>query len=433
MKGVTDDITWSLGGVTLRSINGYFDMRNGYLYDGDGLDLASTHVVTDISQAYKTVSEDLQLSSSDQGRLRWVLGAYYYHEDSRSAILVDYTKSIQPLYVNVGYDPPGTVESRSTAAYGQVDFNLTDALVLTGGLRYTYDKMDVSRSATITDFGMPFFSFANVPDAASWKKPTWKLGTEYHLLPDAMWYLGYSRGYRSGGFNLQDTNPAFAPETLDAYETGIKSEWLERRLQVNGSVYYYRYNNKQEVEQDAVGISLYTNAGKATLKGVELELVARATDRLSFEASGSYLDARYDAFTTADPEYPALGVQDLAGRRLPYAPKFQVHVGPEYEQPLGSGLGSLTLRVDYSYTDAAFVRPFNMWTDRLPAYHRTNATLQWSSDERRWFVELYGKNLENEAVLSAFSETGPFNGNVHENAYLDPRTYGIRVRYHFSE
>jgi outer membrane receptor protein involved in Fe transport len=74
-----------------------------------------------------------------------------------------------------------------------------------------------------------------------------------------------------------------------------------------------------------------------------------------------------------------------------------------------------------------------MWTDRLPAYHRTNATLQWSSDERRWFVELYGKNLENEAVLSAFSETGPFNGNVHENAYLDPRTYGIRVRYHFSE
>jgi iron complex outermembrane recepter protein len=432
MQGVTGNVGWTLGDdVTLRSISGYFDMTNRNIYDGDGLDFPSTQVVTSISQEYKTFSEELQLSSSDQDRFRWVAGAYYYHEDSNSAILVDYTKSIQPLYVNVGYDPPGIVHSRSLAAFGQGDFKVTDKLILTAGLRYTYDKMDVSRSATITYFGTPLFSFANVPDEASWKKPTWKLGVEYHVTPDAMWYLSYSRGYRSGGFNLQDTNPAFAPETLDAYETGIKSEWLDRHLQVNGSIYYYNYNNKQEVEQDATGISFYTNAGKATIKGAELELVARATDQFSFDASASYLDAKYKDFSTADPEYPTLGVEDLAGRYVPYSPKVQVHVGPQYEQNLAPGLGSVTVRVDYSYTDQSFVRPFNMPTDLLPAYHRTNASLQWHSDNRRWFAELYGKNLENKAVLSSFSETGPFNGNVHQNAYLDPRTYGIKLRYHF--
>lgn len=432
-RGATGDVRWDLGGATLRSISGYFYSSTGNTYDGDGTDLPQAKEIVSLSQTYKTFSEELQLSSNGTGRLKWLLAGYFYHENSQSAIIVDYRTSSSPFFLDLATNP-GKVNSRSLAAFGQLDYNLTDKLVLTAGLRYTADRIKVLRSSKATYFGFPLAAlpdYTNVPDQASFSKPTWKFSANYHLTPDVLFYATYSRGYRSGGFNLQDLEPAYKPETLDDFEGGFKTSLLDRHLQLNGGLFYYKYKNKQEVRQGANNLSAYENAAKSHIKGAELEIQARPDRNLSFDASLSYLDAKYDSFDTADSEQPQLGVQNLAGRSVTDAPPWQAHVGVEYGRDLGSGLGRLSLRVDQSITDNSYVRPFNLVTDRIPSYARTNARVLFESADSHVTAELYVRNIQNYNTISSFAATGGFNANIHQIAYLEPRTYGFKLGYKF--
>lgn len=429
-KGVTGNLQWNLGSISLRSITGYFDMNTGVTYDADGFDLPSTRGVGKFDSKYKTFSQELQVASDSTARLRWLLGGYYYHESSSYALLYDATTASVPFLIDY-YTNPGEVRSRSLAAFGQLDFKATEKLTLTAGLRYTHDHMSVLRSGSFILLGTPLFDYTDIADAKGWSKVTWKFGANYQFTRDVMAYASYSRGYKSGGFNLQDTNPAFNPETLDAYEVGIKSQLLDRRLQLNASVYRYDYKNKQESTANATGFTVFENAGAATLTGAEFELLARVTTRFSVDGSVSYLHAKYDRYDSADPENLAAGVQSLAGNQLTDAPKWQAHAGAQYAQPLGDGRGTLTLRGDYSFTDHKYARAFNLPTDRLPSYSRSNAHLTWESDNHVWMAELYVDNIENKDVVNSFADTSAFQSYVHQNIYLPPRTYGGRLRYRF--
>lgn len=428
-SGLTADVAWNLDEVTLRSITGYFDMKTGNTYDADGIDLPTVKSVGYFRSTYETFSQELQLASDPARSLRWLFGGYYYHEDSASEIFVDASKTIVPYVVD--FKRPNTVKSESLAAFGQIDYSVTEDFNLTAGLRYTHDSMDVVRSGAFYLMGAPVFSFSNLPASESWSKVTWKLGANYDLTDNAMAYASYSRGYKSGGFNLQDTNPAFSPEILDAYEVGLKSQLANKRLQLNGAFFYYDYSDKQESKADATGFSVFENAGAATLYGAEIELLARVTAALTVDGSVSYLHSKYDEYKTADPENLAAGVQDLAGNKLTEAPKWQVHLGAQYEVPLEQKRGTLTARFDYSYTADKYVRAFNLPSDRLKSYGRSNARLWWENDGRDWTVEIYVDNIENNDVVNSFSETSPFAGNSHIEVFLPPRTYGLKVNHRF--
>lgn len=429
-KGGTGTIEWNLGGATLRSVTGYFDLKTGVTYDEDGTDLPSLKSSAYFVSKYKTFSQELQLSSSGSGPLKWLLGAYFYDEKSsyEGGVFVDGG----PNPFTVDLTPPGVVKAKSYATFGQIDYEVFDRLTLTGGLRYTIDKMAVRRSVGFTVVNIPAFNFGftNVPDSDEWKKLTWKLGANYKFNNTTMAYASYSRGYKSGGFNLQDALPAFRPEVLDAYEVGVKSTFFDRRLQLNGSVYYYDYTDKQESVADPTGFSAFQNAGAATLYGLELEAIAQPFDGFTIDGSLSYLHSKYDSFNTADPENLAAGVRDLSGNKLTEAPKMQIHIGAQYEISLGSS-GTLTPRVDYSHTSSKYARPFNLATDRIPAYGRTNASLSWKSVDGNWAGELYVQNIENKDVLNSFSDTSPFLNYQHLEVFLPPRTYGIRLTRRF--
>lgn len=428
-KGITGEISWDLGGVSLRSVTGYFNMRTGSTYDADGIDLPQVHSEGLFDSKYKSFSQELQLASDSGGPLKWLLGAYYYNERSSARILIDASTAFVPYVVD--FLDPSRVKSRSAAIFGQVDYEVTDALTLTGGLRYTHDKMDVVRSGAFYLAGAPLFAYSDVPANDGWKRATWKLGANYQFSRDIMAYLSYSRGYKSGGFNLQDTGAAFRPEILDAYEAGFKTDLIDRMLRLNGSLFYYDYKDKQEIRADITGFSVFENAGAATLYGAELEMLARITSNLSVDTSFSYLHSRYDRYNTADPENPAAGVQDLAGNNLTEAPKWQVHMGGQYDLPLGAGNGKISARVDYAFTDGKYVRAFNLPTDRLDSYSRTSARIWWESDNSRWHAELFVDNIENKDVVNSFSETSPFAGNFHIDTYLPPRTYGFKLSHRF--
>lgn len=431
LRGATGQITWNLGGATLKSISGYFKTSTENDLDGDGLDLPATQIVDKSAQEYKTFSQEFQIASAGAGPFKWLAGLYYYNENSQNGLFFDASKSQStlPLFIDF-YSRPSKVKAESMAAFGQIDYSVTDRFVVTIGARYTYDKERVRRTGLVSIGPVILANYFDVPAHESWKRPTWKIGANYHLTDDAMVYANYSRGYRAGGFNLQDLNGGFNPEKLDAYEAGLKSQWLDRRLQVNASGFYYDYRDKQEFVEDPFGFSEIVNAGAATLKGGELELVAKPINPLLFDASVSYVDAKYNRFASADPERVALGVLDLKGNRLSNTPKWQIHGGAQYAYELGDG-SKLTMRVDHTWVDSNYVRAFNLPSDKIPAYHRTNATLTWNSNKGAWEVQLYVKNLENKDVQSSFIASGAPQEFAHLVSYLDPRTYGAKLRYKF--
>ena len=377
--------------------------------------------------------------SSDESELKWVVGAFYYKENQD--IFIDVFQGLASPRFRIVV--PAESENTSWAAFGQLDYALTDRITLVGGLRYTKDRK--IRTAGV-GFGAeggplpPLTVAVNVGSEDEWDKVTGKLGINYQFNDNSMAYVSWSRGYKAGGFNTTQTEP-YDPEIVDAYELGLKSQWLENRLQANLAAFYYDYQDKQDVQQiTAPGALLFRatrNASTATINGIELELQALVTGGLSVDMSVGYLNAEFDDYTTFDPLFPLLGDQDLSGNRLPYSPEWTVHVGAQYEWDLGSNLGRLTARTDYSWVDDRWTNAFNRLGggsiqgtegDFLPDYEVINARFQWESASANWLVALYANNLTDE-VIKLRSGTQA-DGSVR-SSYYAPRTYGLNLTYTF--
>jgi iron complex outermembrane receptor protein len=197
------------------------------------------------------------------------------------------------------------------------------------------------------------------------------------------------------------------------------------------SAYYNDYTDKQEqlLGDDGQGgfVRTFRNAGAASIPGIEIELQALPSEYFMVDASISYQEARYDAYTTDDPSNPAAGLQDLTGNHLLDSPDLTVNTGVQVEWPLGGSLGVLLARVDFSWVDERYFRAFNLPSDRADSYHRTNATLKWRSPAQAWDAQLYVKNIEDDDTLANYVLAGARGIKF----YHEPRTYGVRVGYRF--
>ncbi|WP_257551544.1 TonB-dependent receptor [Sphingopyxis sp. DBS4] len=259
---------------------------------------------------------------------------------------------------------------------------------------------------------------------SSWTAWTPKIGIDYDLADDVMAYASATRGFKSGGFQLGDGRP-FLPEYVWSYEVGLKSTLLDRRLRANFSAFYYDYTNLQVVEYNN-GVASTTNAGKATIKGVEAELMARPFDRLTLTSTIAYLDARYDVY------FDDVGAS-LKGKRLPNAPKWNITFGGEYKASLGGGM--LTLRTDISWRDSVFFKPSNNPLFSGNATTLINGRVTWQPASEAWEIALYGRNLTNERYVSystiGTDATGVSNPTLPLYIYGEPRQYGLQLRYFF--
>ena len=435
--GVSMNISWDLGGMEFRSLSAYDETVKSDIGDEDGGNTLRSE--TTVATTTDTFTQEFQLISTDDSHLQWVVGAFYYKENQD--FFIDGLRGLASPRFRIVV--PGELENTSWAAFGQLDYALTDRLTLVGGLRYTKDKK--TRTAGV-GFGVedgpfpPLTVAVNVGSEDEWSKVTGKLGINYHLNDDAMAYASWSRGYKAGGFNVTQTEP-FGPETVDAYEVGLKSQWLESRLQANVAAFYYDYQDKQDVQQisapGALLIRATRNASTANVKGVEFEVQALVTDGLSVDMSVGYLDAEFDEYITFDPLFSMLGDQNLSRNALPYSPEWTAHLGAQYEWNLDDNLGRLTARVGYSWVDDRWTNAFNRLGggpiqgtegDFLPDYEVINARLQWESASANWLVALYANNLTDE-VIKLRSGTQS-NGSVR-SSYYAPRTYGLNLTYTF--
>ncbi|MNL10340.1 Pesticin receptor precursor [compost metagenome] len=297
--------------------------------------------------------------------------------------------------------------NRSYAAYGQASYDLTERLSLTGGLRYTYEDKTFARTQTLYPGATalpgrndPGLLLTDIDTGQDWDSWSPKLGLDYKVSDDVLAYVSVSRGFKSGGFDGRSNDAAgaapFDPETLWAYEGGVKSTWFDRRLTANAAVFWNDYTDLQlsSFTSDGAGgfAALFTNAGAATIRGAELELVARPIRPLTLNATISYLDARYD-------EYVGPGGLDISHqRKLVNAPEWSGRLGAIYVADLGAN-GSLTLGADASYRSKTYPTVSSSEILAQDGYTLVNAFVRWNDADDHLFVELGGKNLTDERYI----------------------------------
>ncbi|MBL4639177.1 MAG: TonB-dependent receptor, partial [Kordiimonadaceae bacterium] len=327
---------------------------------------------------------------------------------------------------------------RSYAAYGQADIPLTDALTLTAGLRYTYEEKEFLRVQEFFGATTPLvpqigqgFRATDVDVTESWSNVSPKLGLNYHLNDGHMIYASVSKGFKSGGFdgrsNTAGDARSYEPETLWAYEVGSKATVADRRATVNIAAFYNDYKNLQLSSfiagEDASFVALFTNAGAATIKGIELEVVGRATANLNLSGSVTYTDAGYD-------EYIGPGGTDISDERsLVNAPKWTLYLAADYDVEVGSG-ASILLHADASYRSKTYPTVSSSEILAQDGYGLMNAQVTYRSESEVWELFAGIKNITDKRYRSHGFDLSDSLG--YELGYYGaPRTWSVGLRASF--
>jgi len=413
---------WQLNdAIRLDYLYGYWESDETILSNWDGTPILLYG--TDRPAHYKQSSNELRLTYDAGGPLSFVAGLYLW--DSKYAIqLRSYVPSPDDFDVILDILQEGEQKTDSQAAFFEADYELTDALTFTLGGRYTEDKKESRQYGAVN-------TAPNHPDD-DWNEFTPRVGLRYELNSDVMLFATYSAGYRSGGFNgrvanLVDATQPYDPETVDNYEIGIKSEWLENRLRVNANVFYMEYDDKQEELQlpdnnDTGQKTVVENASSATIEGVELDIQAFISENLSLRANVGYLDSSYDDFT-----YQGLnGTVDLSGLEFRRAPDWTGSLDATYEWEMAGG--KAWIRGAYHYIGDHYVNVSNSPELKNSAQDLFDASINYSYDAFTFSV--YGRNLTDEdGYIHGYDVAGLWS----YAATRPPRTYGMEVVYNFGE
>ena len=465
---VTGILDWTLTDTTNLNLTvGYRDWDSDFLFNTDGTEIEITR--TTLSYESEQLSAELRLSG-ESGWGRWLVGAYWFDEDKYGALGL----------VRSGFTPPAVLVPRSfifraegtgeaTALFGQVDFKLADTWTLSAGLRYSDEKKgDFLRQSTLLPDNelLGLFTPNPIPDATpastrrvsrSWDAWTPRVGLEFRPSDDRLFYLTYSEGFKSGGFNdLSVVNPPFDPELVDSIEVGAKTEWLGGRLRANASAFYYDYTDLQVSVFASVGsitTTFTTNAAEATVQGLELDLVAKVTESLDIAASLAVLDATYDRFVTPYGSCTAVNVAldarcagrvglprliDAAGNRLNNAPEFKGSVSATYRFDLSGG-GSISLQGAAHHQGRVYFLPANTTVMSQSSYTLVDARIGYENESGDLAVGAFVKNLADEDYfhnIVQFTSTSDARKDVFAigNALGYPaagRQWGVEVTYRF--
>lgn len=431
-RGLSAVANWRLPWATLTSISGYRDSRVRWSSDQDNTEVAVT--VFNMVERSKQYSQELRLAG-DFGRGNWLVGGYYFKENIFG--YNDFTPMTRavtggPNTLARGLYYGGDIEAESYAVFGQVDFEITDALILQLGARYSDESKRVDEFTTRLDL-------ATAPTADPVIRATQKasvsadsfsprVGLQYKLSRDAMVYASYSKGFKSGGFNLGAINPAYAPEELTSYEIGLKADWLDGRLRTNLSAFDYSYDNLQV--QKLVGATVQVvNAASAKIRGIEAELKAIPVEHLELGIDMSFFDSKYRNFSTADPARAELGVIDLSGNRLSQAPDYTISASAQYTVP--TAVGDFRFRIESRWVDRVYFSPFNVEETSQDANSKINLFLNYKHRDGRWTASAFVRNLTDKTTVASSQVSASLFGFPVLGAFDPPRTYGFELGHAF--
>ena len=449
-------VEFDLGAASLKSISAYRNVKwsDSLDLDGSPLPVALTQRFTN----YHAYSQELQLTGKIlEDRLHYVVGAYYFK---------DTAKTNNPQFFFAGgtaFDSRYASHTDAIAVYAQADFSVTDRLTLTGGLRYTHEKKDITRTlillndATVPPALLPMtlinLPYGGVPDA-KYNNVSPTANIRYEITDDVNVYARYAKGFKSGGFN-GETNVVDAPtaacpsgapelcdpykaETVDSYEIGLKSKLLDNRLQLNIAGFWDEHKNLQLSVFLGTGAaaSVVRNAASARIRGLEFEAIAKPIDWLTLNASFAVLDTKYKNFIDG-------GVNVSNNRAFPHAPKYTASLGADWTVAEGD-YGKFNLIGDMNFVSSYYTFPYAL-TAPLPSDQTAEAT----RSQGRTIVNVRGvlsdiplggvkgqlsvwaRNLLREKNPQNFIDFGPTFGGLTVAYFPDPRTYGVTMGVRF--
>jgi iron complex outermembrane receptor protein len=412
------------------SVSSYRSFTTASRQDEDGVDETYAYFDTLNEESSSQFYQELRLNG-DHGKVRWVGGFNYYLERSaQNTLATTTTDSLNAIAQNSLPVPPipnyplpdgrlwneavqNRADTDSYAFFGDMTWEMIDHLDVTAGLRYTHDDKCFSwlvlpNQLLGKEFDQIFAGPAYpaemknhwITSEKSWSNLSPRAAVVYHWSADAMSYLSYSRGYKSGGFGSVQVLSEFEPEFIDNYEAGIKSEWFGKRLKANAAFFYNRYDNKQDVvfeQQGALG-AFVTRTGNAEGLGLNLELAWLPLDHLRFGINYGYLDAHWTDRTVNAIDYQTgtSSLINLSGQPLA-ALNHQLAATLDFEQPLVE-YGSLLLHLDHRYAspqhfNAADAESYFDYDGRDADYNLTNARLSWRDPSKHWEIALWAENL----------------------------------------
>ena len=438
-EAVTGILEWSNGPFSLKSITGYRDQNSLTLTPlGDG----STPNGFDLTgEPANQVSEELQAHYNTR-RLHATMGLYYFHENDASIPgVVPFLKSTIDRGFGIPFAAPdyyvdfveygGKLHTTAKAAFAQASYEVIDGLTLTAGIRYSEERAsaDLTNSFSLTAPWTPQTPPPPVDyvNSASFSSATPKFGIEYQLTPRTMLYASYSKGFKSGGFDITVIAPAYQPEKVTDYEAGFKTTLLDNRLRLNLGGFYYDYTNLQVAE--VIGTTaITTNAATAKIYGSEAEITYAPTDSFTLNFGGSWLHARYTQYFGPSEVQAALPGVDFSGRALDNAPDFSGHSDATYTWQLEKG--SLALRGEVEFATRAFFSPDNVDLVSQGAYAKENAFLTYAANAG-WGVTAFARNIGNKDTWVSGQVSDGLLGFPAHGAVAAPRTFGAELSYKF--
>jgi iron complex outermembrane recepter protein len=422
-EGLSLQLEQELGFATLVDTVAY--RKSVYRYNVD-FDLGpNPYSLNDARQADNQLTEELQLLSRNVGSLTWVAGMYLYnaHDGYEPQNLHFSGPAVNPVRPITQVVDQAEERTHSVAGYVQATQALPADSKLTLGLRYTTETRTLVGVQTGYLRGVTPVSLANVNSSIDTHTPTWRIALDHNFAEDVLGYVSYNRGFKSGGYNV--VAPALAPyqpEKLDAYELGLKTQFLERRLTLNTAAFYYDYKNIQ-VSRFVNGSPQVYNGGKATLYGLDSDVTLRVTEELTVTAGIELEHSKFKDFPNADfflscpGGYPAVCTKSATGKQLPQAPNASGTVNIDYRTSLMAG--ELHLNLNEVANSGYYYAPNNEY--KQSAYGLLNASIGWS----RGFYTLsfWGRNLTNFIYPLSVNQAP----TAVAAAYAAPRTYGITL------
>ncbi|WP_426341589.1 TonB-dependent receptor [Pseudoduganella sp. S-14] len=456
-KGASLRLRWDTPGLTFHSITGYETLDFYSRGDVDGGYGASFHPpmgpgfipfpveTADLIPDHKQWSQEFRVESNYKGPLQWIAGVFYFDEHIQiDSISFDSFTAGNPQ--NAAYATQQQ-DAKSYAAFGTINYTVSDAFKLRAGVRYTKDKKDFVATRVEPLLPPPNVATNYLNDTSN--NVSWDLSGTYTLNKDTNLFGRVATGYRAPSMQGRLFDLTSKPSQADAekalsVEFGVKQDLFDRRARMSATVFNYRVKDKQlTAGSGTVNMNQLINADKVTGRGVELDLQANLSDAWAVTFGTSYNDTKIkdaDLFVQScgggcTPLDPRIEFKDangnvigsaalINGNPLPRAPKWQHNFTLRYSQPLGDG-------EIYAYTDWAYRTSYNFFLYEATEYKAKELLegglrVGYRWNDGKYELAAYGRNITNRIQSLGAIDFNNLTGIVNE-----PRTYGVQFKANF--
>lgn len=451
------NLDFNLGFATLTSVTGYLNVD---VFSKQDVDSSSAPILNVVDEyKLKQVTQELRLTSSDDGPFNWIVGAFYMYERNKNRISIDATAwrgNVSGLWPNansVFYQRGATQKLDTYAGFIHTSYSFSPQFSITAAARYTHEKKNMlynfrgqyefptavgRTSYEYNDFltALATGNYGNVLRAApasfegskAFNEITWKFSLNYQMTPKTLLYALVSKGFKGGSFKptanglAEVTNPdgtilVVRPEIVIDYEAGVKSTFWNNRARVNASVFYYDYQDYQTNQFiGTTATQLLSNLPKAELYGIEVEAELRPLPGLTL--SGGVGVTHSKLTESLDPT--------LIGNKLPYSENFNFNASIEYA--IDTGIGKFTPQISAKHYGSYYTVKEN--DRKLGNYTIYNAQIDFDSSDKKFYGALWIKNIGNKVVPIGVDDTSETFGT--DQGYVNQRRrFGITAGARF--